>query len=144
MTLIEGEVVKKVMRFHDQMEMIDNTIKFTSLNCRGLESAQHSVSELFNKVDILTIQKQWLLPVFKPVDYGEIQSHADEWLSELGYLEGVLHSNTYDRVITLGGFNTGLRMKNKRFSKLLTSFIENWDLTVVGLNETIILRFGLI
>ena len=69
--------------------------------------------------------------VYMPVDYGDTQS-LDEYISEIGCLEGV---DDYDEVIILGDFNSDLRNEKNRMSRRLVSFITDWNLTAVGLND---------
>ena len=69
-----------------------------------------------------------------PVDYGDTLS-LNDYISEIRYLESILHMNDHDEVIISGDFNADLRSQNSRMSRQLASFTSDWDLFTVGLND---------
>ena len=48
-----------------------------------------------------------IVSVYMPVDYGDGQA-LEDYITEIGFLEGLLESNEYDGVNILGDFNTDL------------------------------------
>lgn len=69
-----------------------------------------------------------------PVDYGSSDS-LDDYVSELGYLEGLLDNEKYDCAILLGDFNADLRRQDGRFSGRLRSLLNEYHLVTIGLED---------
>ena len=78
-----------------------------------------------------------VVAVYLLVNYGDTLS-LNDYISEIGYLESNLDMNDHDEVIILGDFNADLRSQNSRMSRQLASFISDWDLFTVGLNDPVL------
>ena len=65
-----------------------------------------------------------VIALYLPVDYGNRES-AEEYDSELAFLEGLLESVEYNEVILLGDFNADLSSMGGRFSKKLVTFLTD-------------------
>ena len=61
-----------------------------------------------------------VIAVYLPVNYGDSASF-DDFITELGYLDGLLESEMYDHVIVMGDFNIDLRRREGKFSVSLRS-----------------------
>ena len=75
-----------------------------------------------------------VIAVYMPVEYGD-STALDEYNMELGYLDGLLDIEDYNEVVILGDFNADLR-KSGRFSRSLSSFLNNTNLLPVGLSDS--------
>lgn len=69
-----------------------------------------------------------------PVDYGNSET-LDEYVSELGILEGLLDEEVYDHVVILGDFNSDIRKPERRFSARLCCFLNDYNLVTAGLGD---------
>ena len=74
-----------------------------------------------------------VIVVYLPVDYGDSDA-LDVYVSELGFLEGILDNESYDHVIVMGDLNTDLR-HGDRFASRLTHFLREYNLEVAGLDD---------
>ena len=63
-----------------------------------------------------------------PVDYGD-QKSLDDFMEQLGYLEGILASVQFDSCICVGEFNVDLEKERPgRFSRALRAFMRDHGL----------------
>ena len=56
----------------------------------------------------------------------------DDYITELGYISGLLETVDHDAVVILGDFNADLRSAKSRFSRELKSFLMRCNLLLVG------------
>ena len=71
-----------------------------------------------------------------PADYGDSDA-LDVYVSEFGFLEGILDNESYDHVIVMGDLNTDLRRRGDRFASRLTHFLREYNLEVAGLDDIV-------
>ena len=64
--------------------------------------------------DNLSIRTMLVIVGHMPVDYGNA---LDEYINELGFLEGLLDNEVYDYVVILADFNTDLHTQDGHCSK---------------------------
>lgn len=75
-----------------------------------------------------------IISVYMPTNYRDRSSYED-YISELGFLEGLLEFEHYDHVVILGDFNADLRFLEGRFSAKLSSFVSDHKLSALGLDD---------
>ena len=72
-----------------------------------------------------------VIALYMPVDYGDDDA-LNEYIMELGFLEGTLEIVQYDHVLLLGDFNNDLRYISS-FSGRLESFLLEHSFSAVDL-----------
>ena len=75
-----------------------------------------------------------IISVYVPLDYGNEQS-VEDYITEIGFLGGLLESNEYDNVMILGDLNTDLLKGTSRFSRRLATFMSEFNLTAIGMDD---------
>ena len=75
-----------------------------------------------------------MIALYMPVDYGDCNAR-DEYITELGFLEGLLDMEVYDHVVLLGDFNADLHRNESRFSARMSSFLSEYDLMVIRMED---------
>ena len=75
-----------------------------------------------------------IIAVYMPVECGSVVNR-EEYISELGVVEGLLEIDDHDQVVLMGDFNADIRRSDRRFARLLNSFLICHNLTAVGLED---------
>ena len=75
-----------------------------------------------------------IIAVYMPVECGSVVNR-EEYISELGVVEGLLEIDDHDQVVLMGDFNADIRRSDRRFARFLNSFLICHNLTAVGLED---------
>ena len=97
----------------------------------AIQTASDRMSAIRITTDLETIL---IISVYMPVDYGNEQS-VEDYITEIDLLGGLLESNEYDNVMILGDLNTDLRKGTSRSSRLLATFMSEFNLTAIGVDD---------